>query len=229
MSQDQSPISLEGQPSNGLAIAGFVCSLIGFLTMGTLSIVGLILSLVAVGKPGSRGFAIAGIILGALGLCGWVIALVIAGASILAALGIMAVGVAVLQAEGLEISMDMGKIVFKLDEFERRTGALPDDLSGLELRDSVLIDPWGSTYRYELIEDEPGFDIISNGEDGQPDTDDDIYLSRLGEYWEGAWEDFEKFKREAGAEDAGADADNAGEAVDEPGDGAEGAQGGGDE
>lgn len=226
MSQHQGPTSVESQPSNGLAIAGFVCSLIGFLTMGTLSLVGLILSLVALGKPGRRGLAIGGIILGVLGLCGWAIALVIAGASILAALGIMAVGVAVLQAEGLEISMDMGQIVFKLDEFERRSGALPDDLSGLELRDSVLIDPWGNNYRYELIDDEPGFDIISNGEDGQPETDDDIYLSRLKEYWEGAWEDFEQYKREAAAEDADADADNADESDDEPGDDDEG---GGDE
>ena len=50
---------LPAEQSNGLAIAGFVCSLLGIFTGFLLSPIGLILSLVALGRPGGRGFAVA--------------------------------------------------------------------------------------------------------------------------------------------------------------------------
>ena len=65
MNQPSQAVIVE-QPSNGLGTAGFICSLIGFLTCGTLSPLGLLFSLIAVFKR-PRGFAIAGLILGLLG------------------------------------------------------------------------------------------------------------------------------------------------------------------
>ena len=58
---------LPAEQSNGLAIAGFVCSLLGLFTGFLLSPIGLILSLVALGRPGGRGFAVAGVVIGLLG------------------------------------------------------------------------------------------------------------------------------------------------------------------
>ena len=62
--------------TNRLAIAGFVCSLVGFLCCPTvlLSILGLVFSLIALGQirrdptQEGKGFAIAGIVISALGL-----------------------------------------------------------------------------------------------------------------------------------------------------------------
>lgn len=66
------PIAPPKQTS-GLAVAGFVCSLLwGF---GFLSLIGLVLSLLAMretnkGRKGGHGLAIAGVVLGALGVIG---------------------------------------------------------------------------------------------------------------------------------------------------------------
>ena len=63
----------QGPKTNGLAIAGFICSLIGFLCCTISAVVGLVLSIVGLNKikatgENGRGLAIAGIILGALGV-----------------------------------------------------------------------------------------------------------------------------------------------------------------
>ena len=66
-------------PSNGLGVAGFVLSLLGFLgTCGLLSPIGLILSLIALRKQ-PRGLAIAGVIIGAVGSLWFLVALLILG------------------------------------------------------------------------------------------------------------------------------------------------------
>jgi len=56
---------------NGLAIAGFVCSLVG-LFIGISSLLGLIFSAIALGRPGRRGMANAGLVLGIIGVVWWV-------------------------------------------------------------------------------------------------------------------------------------------------------------
>lgn len=69
----QPPVNLA--PTNGLAIAGFTCSLVG-LCIGIAALPGLILSAIALSKPGGRGLAIAGLVLGILGGCLWLVWLV---------------------------------------------------------------------------------------------------------------------------------------------------------
>ena len=43
-----------------------------------------------------------------------------------------------------------------------------------------------------VIDHDPGFDLVSAGQDTEFDTDDDIRLTRLDRFWEAAIEDFER-------------------------------------
>lgn len=173
------------EPSNGLAIAGFICSLLGVVT-GILAPIGVILCLVALGKPGGKGFAISGLIIGLLVSCGGLVLGVIFFAGILAAVGIGLVTIALAEPEKLELTSDMVNIAIAVKMYEEEQGVLPADLSLVSLRESVKNDPWGNPYAYHFIEDDPGFDIISKGEDGLAGTEDDVQLTRLDETWEAA-------------------------------------------
>ena len=49
-----------------------------------------------------------------------------------------------------------------------------------------------------IVEDEPGFDVISAGSDGIMSTDDDLKLSKINEIWENAFENFGQKMKELG-------------------------------
>jgi len=172
--------------SNGLGIAGFVCSLAGLLlTGGLLCPIGLILSLFALGRE-PRGFAIAGVILGLLGTCGWVLLWLVAGVAILAALGIGVAAVALANPEKTELTFDMMRIGIAVQQYRDENKYLPasiDLVHGLD--ENTLTDPWGGQYRY-VMPDANEFDLVSAGEDRKFDTGDDIALSKIGKTWEGA-------------------------------------------
>ncbi len=58
-------------PKNNMALAGFICSLVGFITCGIVSIVGFVLSIIGLNKSKQlngegKGFAVAGIVIGAI-------------------------------------------------------------------------------------------------------------------------------------------------------------------
>lgn len=186
--------------TNMLGIVGFVLSLLGILgTGGLLCPVGLVLSLIALGRP-PRGFAVAGVVLGLLGTCGGIIlAIFIIGIALTAIAGVGAMFV-LSQSDRIELSSDMAKIGFAVQQYkEGNRGIAPAGLSGLELERPTLLDPWGHEYRYFLTDNESGFDVMSNGADGVENTDDDIALSKLCNYWEGAFEDFKRKMEELDA------------------------------
>lgn len=182
--------------TNGLGVAGFVCSVIGLLTGGILSPVGLILSLIALGRS-PRGFAVAGVVVGLLGTCGGVI-LVLAILAFGLAVVLAAVGIfAFTQSERIELSADMAKIAARAEDYKRENrGIAPAGLEVLGLETSTLTDPWGNRYRYVLVTGEPGYDILSDGKDAKTGTADDVSLSKLDRYWEGAMADFERQMQE---------------------------------
>jgi hypothetical protein len=178
-------------PTNGLAIAGFIVSLVGlFATGGLLCPIGLILSLVALGKPFGRGWAVAGIVIGLIGSCGWLALWLVVGAAILAAVGIAIGALAVSQPEKTEVTYDMVRIHEAVESNEKDTGFLPASLGSLSLAPDVLTDPWGGAYRYVLDTNESGFDIISDGKDLKAGTPDDVYFSKLDKLWNGTKFDF---------------------------------------
>jgi hypothetical protein len=190
------------RPSNTLGLAGFICSLagliLGLLTgglAGILCIVGLIMSLAALGRQ-PRGFAVAGIIIGLLGTCVGILMIMILGFGLLALLGVAAVAF-VTEAERIEITADMAVITGFVQHYEDENRRLPDSLDDLEIPQSKRLDPWGTPYDYRLTPDtKMRFDLVSAGPDLQLDTEDDMRLSRLGEAWEGAFENFDEKMKE---------------------------------
>ena len=198
MSQTDFPaVGVPVAPQNTLAIVGLVVSVVGLVgSGGILCPIGLIISLIALGKPYGRGWAIGGIVVGLLGTCLGVVAIFILGATIMAAIAMIGAGVGVFalvatQGEKIEISADMLSIADSVVISELANGALPADLESLNIDMPTLTDPWGNPYRYILTEHGPGFEITSMGADGQPATDDDVKLSELDMAWEHAFDDME--------------------------------------
>ncbi len=177
-----SPGPVEADVPNGLAVAGFVCSLVGVFSAGLLCPIGLVLSLVALGRPGQRGFAIAGALIGAFGTMVGVLILIVAGAALLAFFGVAFLLLS--GPEKLEVTADFVHLVVRVKAYEEEVGHLPDSLDALWIEEGRGLDPWGQPYQYSIIPGAKlGFDLLSAGPDGEISTDDDIRLSRLGELW----------------------------------------------
>lgn len=166
----------QAPPSNGMGIAGFICSLVGLLGCPLLSPVGLIFSFIGIFRE-PRGLAIAGLVLGAVGSMGFLVAIVVFG-------GLIALGVAVLAALGFErfeAIVEMGMINAEITEYRQQAGSFPDSLdkvSGLDA--DTLQDPWGRPYRYILSADGSSYMLVSDGPDRQSDTGDDIRIDLSG-------------------------------------------------
>lgn len=72
---------------------------------------------------------------------------------------------------------DREAIAVLIQEYRQMTGDLMPELFELTVKPQRTIDPWGNKYRIVEVESEYGFTIISNGPDGEPDTEDDIDLA----------------------------------------------------
>lgn len=197
MSQTDFPAVGEPVPQqNTLAIVGLVVSVVGIFGAGILCPIGVIISLIALGKPYGRNWAIGGIVVGLLGTCMGVVVLAIAGAAIMTAVAIAGAGLGVFalvatQGENIQVSADMLKIADKVVIYEDKNNSLPADLDELDIDMPTLTDPWGNPYRYALAENKPGFEITCWGADGLPETSDDIKLTELNMAWERAFDDID--------------------------------------
>lgn len=176
--------------SNGLGVAGFFIALIGLvIPTGIVALLGLLVSLVALGKA-PRGFAGMGVVIGLLGTVFWA---VLTGVAVLAAVAVGVVALVfsagmfiVTQPEIVEVTSDMVNMSLALVEYQKDNGKLPQEVAVLGLGVSTMTDPWGNAYRYEVIDEDPGFDVISSGSDGIPGTADDLALSELDLVWQDA-------------------------------------------
>lgn len=167
--------------TNGLGIAGFVVSLVGLCgSAGILSPIGLIISLVALGKQ-PRGFAVAGTVLGAVGSCGLILAIVFIPVVVLAmaALGLTAaaIGVASIAGPELEAKVEMFVISTNIEErIHGSGGTLPATLDEVvsSLKKEQVTDPWGQKYFYEVTQNGSAYRLFSAGPDKTPGTADDV-------------------------------------------------------
>jgi hypothetical protein len=157
--------------TNGLGIAGFVCSLVGLLSCGLFGPIGLLLSAIGMSRP-PRGFAIAGLILGLAGSLWLLVAMFVFG-------GVLTMAAAALAAIGLQIGprQEMLALSRAIERHERLTGTLPADLSVLPgLAGDDLTDPWNRPYRYVVGPGMRQYELRSLGPDGVAGTADDIVM-----------------------------------------------------
>jgi len=152
--------------SNGLGIAAFIISLLGIPTLGLLSPVALLLSLIALLRR-PRGFAFAGFVLGLLGT-----------AFIAAIITIFGWGILKIVQFGKPMIVTDAAIENahkKIDVFQAtHAHQFPDALTGNAL---ISSDPDGWNRPLHYIPKGFGYEIRSNGEDGVPGTEDDLSRS----------------------------------------------------
>jgi hypothetical protein len=156
-------------PPNVLGIVGFVASLLGLVTCGMLSPVGLVLSVIALFKT-PRGFAIAGTVISLIGSAvltfwGFLFVMGILGLKAVAETGIESLATVAVLAEARQAV-----------EGERRASGstdVLDDTRGNEIAGRFK-DGWGQPLRYERQGDT--FRILSAGMDKAFGTTDDIDL-----------------------------------------------------
>jgi hypothetical protein len=187
---------------NGLGVAGFFIALIGlFIPTGIVALLGLLISLAALGRP-PRGFAAMGVVIGLFGTVLWlaITGLVVVGGLAGGAIAILAVAAmfVMTQPEIIEVTSDMFNVTIAAVEYEEQHGQFPDEISDMGLGVTTLTDPWGNPYRYRLANHDPGFDVMSNGADGMAGTDDDMALSGIDRIWEDAFEGFGEKMEEFG-------------------------------
>jgi hypothetical protein len=185
MSQQGSPFSTQtifAQPeqpkrggSNPMGIVGFICSLLGLLTscctcmypvLGLMSLLGLVLSFIAVFKR-PRGLAITGIILGAIGV---IIALIM-----------VIMNVAMSSVGGFWHMAKAAGAAQTVVKHYNANGSYPASLGAIsqEYPPFMTTDKWGNQFVYEVAPDGSEFTIRSMGPDGQDFTQDDVFFGEF--------------------------------------------------
>ena len=166
--QSTQPVAAPSE--NGLGIAGFILSLIGLVSCGLLSPLGLVFSFAGMFRR-PRGLAIAGLVLGLLGSLWVVIAVVFIGlAAIFACLSVAAPTHA--RAEYAMTQAAVTAAEARIEEFRLKNDALPGEDEGQNLIAGAR-DGWGRALRYERYGPND-FGVRSAGRDGRFDTPDDL-------------------------------------------------------
>lgn len=155
-------------PANYLGTTGLVFSILGLVTCGVLSPIGLLLSLIGLtGKR--RGGAIAGVILALIGLA-------IPGALLFSEIKEHREHERDRVVQQARATLESARV--KIDEKRAEEKALPDGIAGnrLLLKEGFR-DPWNGEIRYELHDDERSYSLRSSGPDGRFDTRDDVSIA----------------------------------------------------
>ncbi|NBC10535.1 MAG: hypothetical protein GVY24_02220 [Planctomycetes bacterium] len=155
------PPAYQPPPSNGLGVAGFVCSILGVLSCGVLAIIGLPLSFFALFKK-PRGLAIAGFIISLFAFIPpALLVLAIGGGAVLAMVGLA----------GFANAMQTEFAAQDIHDHYQQHGQLPAPPEA----DAILVKHdqlTGHAPRYAAT-GPTTFELQLPGQDGQWDTADD--------------------------------------------------------
>ena len=151
--------------TNGLGIAGFAISILGFMCWPVAPL-GLLLSAIALLKR-PRGFAIAGTIIG------------LVGSALLAFLGVAIVTGAMTAFKNNETNEALYVASDRIDDYEFDNDELPNGIEGNKLIFDIT-DAWENPIRYDF--DADTYEIRSSGQDGKFDTEDDIIYTPYYDY-----------------------------------------------
>jgi len=174
---------------NTLGLVGFIVSLLGILSAGILSPIGMIISLVGLSKP-PRGFATAGVIIGLIGtlmLFLWVLVLILVSSAIAFAI-LLGLAVDKWGIMWIETGFDAFKISEAIIAYETENGSLPGSIDDITADEGALVDYWGNPYIVQIDEVDRSIRIRSFGEDGEQGTQDDHILKMSFDF---ASKDFE--------------------------------------
>ena len=159
------PMPAPAPRSNGLGIAAFIVSLLGFITCGILWPVGLFLSFIALFRR-PRGFAFAGFIISLVGTAILGVVIAFFGVVIFSLTGLARLG-----APGIQMIIAMVETQQAIENHHRANGTLPDDLTGEAIANRKT-DGWGHPLHYRQAG--PGrYELRTDGADGVPGTGDD--------------------------------------------------------
>lgn len=141
MSQAPNVVVVKQNESNGIGTAGFVFSLLGWLTCGLLCIPGAVLSFLGLFSRGSKGLAIAGLIVGFPG----VVFFLLIGMGTIA--GVLGIGAAATQAVAdAKAKMDAEQVaaatelLIEPDQFVAKIET-PENAVVVETTDQTQVDP----------------------------------------------------------------------------------------
>ena len=169
MSQQPNVVYVK-RPSNSMGLAGFIVSLVGWLSCGLLCPIGLVLSVLGMRKE-PRGFALAGLILGLLGSVWGIVAVFFGGFAILiGCAGIVCGGLAPQVVTKVHIASTAREVA----AFQRVHGRIPASMEEINghVRRSMR-DGWDRPL-HVLDDGKGGFVITSDGPDGVQGNSDDI-------------------------------------------------------
>ena len=150
------------QPTNTLAVIGFVLSILGFLTGLVLCPIGFILCFFAMFKR-PRGLAVVGMFIGFIGTA--------ILAAILFVFGFVIFTCFTLGTPGFRTVVAVAEARQAINNYVIAHGTLPNDLEG-QLAISSETDGWGHILKY--TREGQRFEIRSAGPDGFFNTGDDI-------------------------------------------------------
>jgi type II secretory pathway pseudopilin PulG len=173
----QPPKATGGDQSNVPGLIGFILSLVGFISCGTLSPIALILSCIGLRKE-PKGLAIAGLVISILGTIELIlVAIYISAVAAIFATCAGAMGIAAqeIQKES-ETRAAIRSAEEEIESYYETNGEYPDDATGNQ-RIEQFRDGYGNQLRYTLEED--GYDLRSAGADSEFDTFDDRTLEDL--------------------------------------------------
>jgi hypothetical protein len=165
-------------PANNLGLAGFITSILGLVSCGVLSPVGLLLSLIGLTKR-PRGFAIAGTVIGIIGT----VFLALVGVGIV--LGILGIGAGVKALKEYASTHEQAmKLYAELEQRQPQggTGAGASTAPTLDATTANALaakynDGWGTPLRAEVAAGV--ITITSAGRDKSFDTQDDLRFNEL--------------------------------------------------
>jgi hypothetical protein len=180
-----------------MGVAGFVVSILGVITCGLLSPIGLLFSLLGLFKA-PRGMALAGAILSLLGTI-W---LATAGYAIV--MGVLFVGTAV---KSVETASRLNNAAVQIEQYKTENGAYPNKDEAQQLISGVQ-DLWGNTVEYSLVGDDH-FALIAPGEDGTLNTKDDITYDSATDTFTGHGIEMNRRELKDALEEAGKQAQDA--------------------
>src|SRR3954462_5124305 len=164
--QPQTPTNytvVNAPPTNGLGLAGFITSLVGIVTCGVLSPVGLLLSLIGLLKS-PRGFAVAGTVLGLIGSV-WA---VVAGIGIV--MGLLGLSRAAKTIADYANAHTSARQAYLQIDQQRRQGGAALTTADADAIAKRFNDPFGTPFRAEVRGNQ--IFITSAGRDKKFDTSD---------------------------------------------------------